>query len=99
MQGLLGTDSRQADDFTLPDGSVLPQPLSGSELYGTFAEAWSVTPANSLLGATRPGLHRQADPAIAPAGIGTVAGDTTQFIYATGPAGRACCKPRPRARC
>ena len=122
MQGLLGTDISQPDDFTLPDGSVLPQPLSGSALYGTFAEAWSVTPADSLLdGAARTtveagGVWRGgvaagsvaagsvaarggaagggaagggADPAVAPAGIGATAGDTTQFIYADGSGAQA----------
>ena len=49
MQGLLGSDSGQATDFQLPNGSVLPQPLSGDELLGRFADAWRVAPGASLL--------------------------------------------------
>ena len=82
VQGLLGPDTSQPYDFTLPDGSVLPQPLSDSELYGTFAEAWSVTPAGSLLDADATGGG--GDPAVVPVGIAATAGDTTQFIYAAG---------------
>jgi hypothetical protein len=33
---------------TLPDGEVLQQPLTTTELYGTFANAWRVTQATSL---------------------------------------------------
>ena len=40
VQGLLGSDSGQANDFQLPDGTVLARPLSDSELYGAFATAW-----------------------------------------------------------
>jgi hypothetical protein len=49
MQGLLGSDSGQASDFTLPDGTVLTQPLSEATILGAFANAWSVTPDQSLL--------------------------------------------------
>jgi hypothetical protein len=47
VRGLLGSDSGQASDFQLPDGTVLKTPVSDSELLGTFATAWQ---ANSLLG-------------------------------------------------
>ncbi len=97
MQGLLGTDISQQYDFTLPDGSVLPQPLSGSALYGTFAEAWSVTPANSLLDGDAIGADSGADPAVTPIGIGATAGDTTQFIYADGYADGAGAQPMVQA--
>jgi hypothetical protein len=50
VQGLLGPDNGQANDFQLPNGSVLAQPLSRSELYGAFANAWSVTTSDSLFG-------------------------------------------------
>ncbi|HEY2617868.1 MAG TPA: Hint domain-containing protein, partial [Acetobacteraceae bacterium] len=49
LQGLLGSDSGAADEFALPNGTVLQQPLSASELYGEFANAWRVTQATSLL--------------------------------------------------
>jgi hypothetical protein len=80
VQGLLGSDSGQASDFQLPDGAVLAQPLSGSELYGTFAKAWSVTGENSLL--ATPAMTHDADPTIAVAAIGVTEAGTMQFIYA-----------------
>jgi von Willebrand factor type D domain len=48
VQGLLGGDSGQATDFQLPNGSVLPQPLSSQQILGTFADAWRVAPGASL---------------------------------------------------
>ena len=48
IAGLMGPNMGQADDFTLPDGTVLPQPLTSNELYGLFANAWRVPQANSL---------------------------------------------------
>jgi hypothetical protein len=80
VQGLLGSDSGRSSDFQLPDGTVLAQPLSGSELYGAFAAAWSVTPANSLLDS--PVTIGGTDPVVAPAGIGTTEAGTMRFIYA-----------------
>ncbi|HEY1935546.1 MAG TPA: VWD domain-containing protein [Acetobacteraceae bacterium] len=52
VQGLLGSDTGQANDFQLADGTVLAQPLASSQLYGEFANAWRVTSGaggNSLL--------------------------------------------------
>jgi hypothetical protein len=49
FQGLLGSDSGTATEFTLPNGTVLQQPLSASELYSEWANAWRVTQATSLL--------------------------------------------------
>jgi T5SS/PEP-CTERM-associated repeat protein len=49
VQGLLGSKTGQANDFQLPDGTVLRQPLSESEMLGTFADAWRVAPDASLL--------------------------------------------------
>jgi hypothetical protein len=78
VQGLLGTASgAPANEFQLPDGTVLGQPLSGEELYGTFANAWSVTAADSLLGGA--GGTSDADPTIAPASLGSLAGGVMQF--------------------
>ena len=49
-QGLLGNaNGNAADDFTLPDGTILSQPLSYSDLYTTWANAWRVTQSNSML--------------------------------------------------
>jgi len=80
VQGLLGGDSGQASDFQLPDGSIIAQPLSGSELYGAFADAWSVTPTDSLLDA--PATIGGSDPPGAPLAIGATQARTMQFIYA-----------------
>lgn len=47
--GILGPDDgKTADAFELPDGTVLAQPLSFNQLYGTFANAWRITQASSL---------------------------------------------------
>jgi len=48
VQGLLGSNSGQATDFQLPNGSVLPQPLGDDQLLGAFADAWRVAPGASL---------------------------------------------------
>ena len=48
VQGLLGSNSGQATDFQLPNGSVLPQPLSDDQILGSFADAWRVAPGASL---------------------------------------------------
>jgi hypothetical protein len=48
VQGLLGSDSGQVTDFQLPNGSVLPQPLSNDQILGGFADAWRVAPGASL---------------------------------------------------
>ncbi len=41
-------NSGQATDFQLPNGSVLPQPLSDAQILGSFADAWRVAPGASL---------------------------------------------------
>ena len=48
VQGLLGPDNGTANDFQLPDGTVLSQPLTTTELYTTFANAWRIDQAGSL---------------------------------------------------
>ena len=45
--GLLGPNNGQANDFTLPDGTVLTQPLSTADLV-IFLNAWRVTQASSI---------------------------------------------------
>ena len=45
--GLLGPDLGQSQDFQLPNGTVLPQPLTSTELYG-FANFWRVPQQLSL---------------------------------------------------
>jgi hypothetical protein len=72
VQGLLGSDTGQANDFALPDGTVLKPPLSDATLLGTFANAWTVAPGQSLLGGTVP----------AASGLGTSPAMT--FLSATG---------------
>ena len=42
VQGLLGSHSGQGTEFQLPDGTVLPHPLSNEEIVGLFADAWRV---------------------------------------------------------
>ncbi|MBS0643976.1 MAG: VWD domain-containing protein, partial [Proteobacteria bacterium] len=49
VQGLLGSYTGKQNDFQLPDGTVLAQPLSHATLLGRFADAWRVTAADSLL--------------------------------------------------
>jgi hypothetical protein len=49
VRGLLGPNNGAANDFELPDGTVLAQPLSSADLYATFADAWRITQAQSLL--------------------------------------------------
>ena len=49
VQGLLGADSGQANDFQLANGTVLSQPMTSSELYGAYADAWRVTDADFIL--------------------------------------------------
>ena len=48
VQGLLGSNSGQATDFQIPNGSVLQPPLSTDQILGSFAEAWRVAPSASL---------------------------------------------------
>lgn len=48
-QGLLGNDNGiREDDIALPNGVVLPAPVSSSDLRDRFGEAWRVTSATSL---------------------------------------------------
>ncbi len=49
LQGLLGPNEGQANDFQLPDGTVLPQQsLTSDQLYDVFGNAWRITQATSL---------------------------------------------------
>jgi hypothetical protein len=49
VRGLLGSHSGLGTDFQLPDGTVLPQPLSEGQVLHAFADAWRVAPGHSLL--------------------------------------------------
>ena len=50
---MLGSNTGQiTDDFQLPDGKVLAQPLSDAEILSVFANAWTVAPGTSLLAVT-----------------------------------------------
>lgn len=49
VHGLYGNfNGDRRDDFTLRDGTQLPQPLSFAEMYGFFAESWRLDQAESL---------------------------------------------------
>jgi hypothetical protein len=73
VQGLLGSDTGQANDFALPDGTVLQQPLSASTLLGEFADAWSVAPGQAMLGGSLP------------ASFAVATSDGMRFLSATAP--------------
>ena len=49
VQGFFGSYMGQADSFALPNGTSLGPDLSQDELYQTFANAWRVTDADSIL--------------------------------------------------
>jgi T5SS/PEP-CTERM-associated repeat protein len=49
VRSLLGSDTGQANDFQLPDGTVLTQPLSEQQMLGIYADSWRVTSGASLL--------------------------------------------------
>ncbi len=78
VEGLLGTASGNlANEFQLPNGAILTQP-SDAEILDTFAPAWSVSGANSLL--TGPGTNGTTAPFVL-----DTAGGTMQFIHADNP--------------
>src|SRR5262249_43757373 len=47
--GLWGPLEGNANAFQLPDRTVLPQPVSSADLYGTFADDWRISQPASLL--------------------------------------------------
>ena len=49
VEGLLGSLTGQANDLSLPDGTVLRQPVADATLLGPFADAWRVTAGTSIL--------------------------------------------------
>lgn len=69
MRGLLGSnDGNSGNDLALRDGTVLAQPVSFADLYGTYAEDWRLTDATSFFDY--------------PAGQGT--GDFTDLTFPAG---------------
>ncbi|MCR9089481.1 MAG: Ig-like domain-containing protein [Rhodobacteraceae bacterium] len=49
VAGLLGNlDADRSNDFALRDGTVLPQPLAQTILYGEYADSWRIDGASSL---------------------------------------------------
>ena len=49
VSGLLGNlDGDRSNDFALRDGTVLPQPLSRTVLYGEYADSWRISQEDSL---------------------------------------------------
>ena len=70
VRGLLGSNTGQTnDDFQLRDGTVLAQPLSEAEILSTFADAWTVAPAMSLLDETKNIVVTDPPPLVAAATI------------------------------
>jgi hypothetical protein len=49
VRGLLGDDNGRTNDFQLPDGTVLPQPMNADQILAVFAAAWHTSPETSLL--------------------------------------------------
>ena len=50
IAGLLGNGNGDtADDLSLRDGTVLPQPLAFESLYGQFADSWRINQQNLYL--------------------------------------------------
>ncbi|NND75470.1 MAG: VWD domain-containing protein [Ilumatobacter sp.] len=49
MEGLLGNaDGNPQNEYAYADGTPIPQPISTQTLYGTFADSWRITDAESL---------------------------------------------------
>ena len=48
IAGLQGEAEGQPNDFQLPDGTILPQPLTSDELYNVYGNSWRVSQATSL---------------------------------------------------
>ena len=87
VEGLLGiADGNTADDFQLPNGTVLQQPLSDQVIGDTLGGAWSVTAANSLLAGDAMATSA-ADPTIAPVTAATFGTEPAQFVHASAAAG------------
>jgi hypothetical protein len=87
VEGLLGiADGNTADDFQLPNGTVLQQPLSDQVIGDTLGGAWSVTAANSLLAGDAMATSA-ADPTIAPVTAATLGTEPAQFVHASAAAG------------
>jgi hypothetical protein len=95
---LLGSDSGQANDFQLPDGTVLSEPLSNSEILGQFASGWEISPQTSLLAGVLPtalSLGQKGPEFIGPQPTGTIltgslgqpsmAGDQSTGVIFQGP--------------
>jgi hypothetical protein len=78
VQGLLGSDTGQANDFALPNGTVLAQPLNQQQMLA-YAEAWSVAPGTSLLNDSQASVAAQLTQAIATVpSAATIANASTQ---------------------
>ena len=49
LRGLLGSnDGNSGNDLALRDGTVLAQPVSFADLYGSYADSWRLTDATSF---------------------------------------------------
>jgi hypothetical protein len=65
VRGLLGSHTGQGNDFQLPDGTVLAQPLSEEQMLGLYADAWRVAPGESLFDTPTDPVHAQLAQAMA----------------------------------
>ena len=82
LEGLLGQDTGQANDFQLSDGTVLPQPLSPSMILGQFADTWRVAAGSSLLDAPLAASATGSTTSVAP--VASLAGQSSgqmSFLY------------------
>jgi T5SS/PEP-CTERM-associated repeat protein len=87
VHGLLGSDTGQANDFQLRDGTVLTSPLSEQQMLSLYADSWRVTPGASLLDDPQASAVAQLVQAMATptAGMAPAAATTTTTANTTGP--------------
>jgi hypothetical protein len=57
VKGLLGRNANIGSDFSMPDGTIISQKLSYDELTGFYADAWRVSPDDSLFAGAAPALN------------------------------------------
>lgn len=73
VHGLLGSHTGQANDFQLPNGTVLGR-LNDYQILTFYADAWRVAPGESLLDDSQAQVHAQLTQAMA-AGLSPTGGD------------------------
>ena len=85
VRGLLGSDTGQANDFQLRDGTVLIPPLSDQQMLGVYADSWRVAPGTSLLDDPQPSQLTQLVQAMATPPTTTDPGATSTSTNSTAP--------------